>query len=210
MLTADFEHVEVRTFAVEVLRTTADDAKLLELMIQLVQCVRYDPKVSEGSSPVADFLVERCHSNNKLAVALHWSLIVDCEDPDLKDRISSMMQKLYQLLSTKNPDGCAVVHDQIRLKAQLKHFNDVMRRQTGSYSNREEFMRTQLNDSGCFAELLNIRVSLPMDPSIYLVSAIPEVRDQCVFIRLQKPQRNMLATSDAVRLFTKFNVYWIF
>lgn len=52
MLAAAFRtNAAVRSFAVKVLRTTASDDKLLEFMIQLVQCVRFDG--DDGRGPLA-------------------------------------------------------------------------------------------------------------------------------------------------------------
>lgn len=52
MLAAAFRaNSSVRAYAVKVLRTTASDDKLLDFMIQLVQCVRFDG--DDGRGPLA-------------------------------------------------------------------------------------------------------------------------------------------------------------
>jgi len=49
MLSTSFRNnTAVRSFAVKVLRKTASDEMLLEVMIQLVQCVRFDGDDSRG------------------------------------------------------------------------------------------------------------------------------------------------------------------
>lgn len=71
---------------------------------------------------LAEFLVERCWKNTKLAVALHWSMLVDCDDPEVLPTISSMQSHLYGSLLEKNRYGHDAINGQMRLKAFLDRF----------------------------------------------------------------------------------------
>lgn len=71
---------------------------------------------------IAEFLVDRSWRSTRLAVALHWTLLIDCEDPALVPRISSMQSRLYSQLQRYNPSGHDAITGQMRLKALLDRF----------------------------------------------------------------------------------------
>ena len=75
----------------------------------------------------ADFLVERCWHNTRLAVALHWSLIVDCDDVRTRGRIGRMQMDLYAALQEHNPSAHDAVNGQVRFKAFLDQFSKEVR-----------------------------------------------------------------------------------
>jgi hypothetical protein len=66
--------------------------------------------------------VERCWRNTKLAVALHWSMLVDSDDPEFMPTISSMQSRLYGSLLDHNRYGHEAINGQMRLKAFLDRF----------------------------------------------------------------------------------------
>lgn len=60
-------------------------------------------------------------------MALHWSLIVDCEEPALHRRIGHMQTQLYSALQEHNPAGHDAVNGQVRFKAFLDQFSKEVR-----------------------------------------------------------------------------------
>lgn len=77
----------------------------------------------ESWSRGIEFLVERCWHNTKLAVSLHWSLIVDCDDPATRTRVGAMQAQLYATLQEHNPAAHEAVNGQVRFKAFLDQFS---------------------------------------------------------------------------------------
>lgn len=71
--------------------------------------------------------MQRCWPNTKLSVALHWCLIVDCEEPALHRRIGHMQTQLYSALQEHNPAGHDAVNGQVRFKAFLDQFSKEVR-----------------------------------------------------------------------------------
>jgi hypothetical protein len=66
--------------------------------------------------------VERCWKSTKLAVALHWSLLVDCEEAELLPCVCRMQSQLYRNLQLHNTRGHEAVNGQVRFKAFLDMF----------------------------------------------------------------------------------------
>ena len=66
--------------------------------------------------------MERCWKNTKLAVALHWGMLVGCDDPAVLPTISSMQSHLYGSLLERNRAGHDAINGQMRLKAFLDRF----------------------------------------------------------------------------------------
>ena len=79
----------------------------------------------------ADFLVDRCWRSIKLAVALHWSLIVDCDGPAARSRVGKMQSHLYATLQEHNPAAHEAVNGQVRFKAFLDQFSKEVRSALG-------------------------------------------------------------------------------
>lgn len=75
----------------------------------------------------ADFLVERCWVNTKLAVALHWSLIVDCEGTSTRKLVGQMQSQLYSQLQHGNRVGHDAVNGQVKFKAFMDQFSKEVR-----------------------------------------------------------------------------------
>lgn len=78
--------------------------------------------VPHASVPHAEFLVDRSWRSTRLAVALHWTLLIDCEDAALVPRIAAMQSRLFSQLQRHNPSGHDAITGQMRLKALLDRF----------------------------------------------------------------------------------------
>jgi hypothetical protein len=83
--------------------------------------------IAESWSAGIEFLVERCWHSTKLAVSLHWSLIVDCDDPATRARVGAMQAQLYATLQEHNPAAHEAVNSQVRFKAFLDQFSKEVR-----------------------------------------------------------------------------------
>lgn len=70
----------------------------------------------------AEFLVDRSWRSTRLAVALHWALLIDCEERASAPRIAAMQTRLYTNLKHHNPDGHDAITGQMRFKALLDRF----------------------------------------------------------------------------------------
>lgn len=75
----------------------------------------------------AEFLVDRSWRSTRLAVALHWALLIDCEEAAAAPRIAAIQTRLYSQLQRHNPSGHDAITGQMRLKALLDRFGKEVR-----------------------------------------------------------------------------------
>lgn len=74
--------------------------------------------------------MERCWQNTRLAVALHWGLIVDCDGPNTRKFVGRMQTQLYSKLQQGNRVGHEAVNGQVRFKAFMDQFSKEVRGRT--------------------------------------------------------------------------------
>ncbi|KAI9659362.1 MAG: Phosphatidylinositol (PI) 3-kinase [Bathelium mastoideum] len=99
LLGPTFDNPAVRSYAVDRLRK-ADDEELLLYLLQLVQALKFEPKLDEAAdesstqdSSLARFLISRAARNFMLGNYFHWYLMVECDDHSPEQR--SEHRKLF-------------------------------------------------------------------------------------------------------------------
>ncbi|KAJ2997410.1 Phosphatidylinositol (PI) 3-kinase [Globomyces sp. JEL0801] len=106
LLGPSFTDSNVRSFAVAQLGSAADDELQLYLL-QLVQALKFeklDQKSGIFDSPLARFLIERGIANPILGNALHWNLMVECEDKVYGRTFGRVVYKFLETM-LESPEG---------------------------------------------------------------------------------------------------------
>ena len=92
LLGPTFDNSAVRSYAVDRLRK-ADDEELLLYLLQLVQALKFEPKLDKATdetstqdSSLARFLISRAANNFLLGNYFHWYLMVECDDHSPEQR----------------------------------------------------------------------------------------------------------------------------
>ena len=94
LLDSRFPDIQVRELAIKTLYNTSEDIIELYLM-QLCQCLFYENYLV---SPLADFLIEKSLSNQKLlGNKFYWSAKVGCEHFLFKDRLNIILAQLFMV-----------------------------------------------------------------------------------------------------------------
>ncbi|KAG2387755.1 hypothetical protein C9374_001349 [Naegleria lovaniensis] len=106
LLSRFFKNVKVvRDYAVKILRK-ADDAAILDVLLQLVQALRYEVEVNSVKlyeSELAQFLLERASVNFHVANNLNWYLAVETEDPKFGEHFLELRHKFFIHLKKNSP-----------------------------------------------------------------------------------------------------------
>ena len=94
LLDSRFPDIQVRELAIKTLYNTTEDIIELYLM-QLCQCLFYENYLV---SPLADFLIEKSLSNQKLlGNKFYWNAKVGCEHFLFKDRLNIILAQLFMV-----------------------------------------------------------------------------------------------------------------
>eukprot|EP01133_Synstelium_polycarpum_P003796 gene3796-4377_t len=174
LLSSAFMHkntINVRKYAVEILRKAEDD-ELLHYLLQLVQATKYEMD-SVGESPLMSFLVERSTRNFVLANRFHWYLTVD--SVLLKSSYCAHYKSLGESLNkalapadqTKITRQAHFVSRLSSLSAELKAMNLLREKKI-------EKLKSMLID-GDYKDLSDFPpIPLPIDPSVEVIGVIAE------------------------------------
>jgi phosphatidylinositol 3-kinase len=96
-----FTHADpVRKYAVKIL-VEADNDIILDVLLQLVQCLRYEKKGAK--SELSNFLISRSLSNFEIANNLNWYLTVESADPIFSNMYHDLKHQLW-INMYKSPD----------------------------------------------------------------------------------------------------------
>lgn len=102
LLSRHFVGVEiVRSYAIKILKK-ADDETLLDILLQLVQAVRYEPKGEH--SELAYFLVDRACLNFYIANYFNWFVVVESEDKKFGDMFNDLHHNFWIQLKKRSAD----------------------------------------------------------------------------------------------------------
>eukprot|EP01025_Chloroclados_australasicus_P004742 TRINITY_DN11257_c0_g5_i1.p1 TRINITY_DN11257_c0_g5~~TRINITY_DN11257_c0_g5_i1.p1 ORF type:complete len:871 (-),score=117.28 TRINITY_DN11257_c0_g5_i1:1332-3944(-) len=173
MLSVDFSHSHVRSYAVNVLSKNADDEDIKSYLLQLVQALRYE---NEDCGTLAKFLVSRAQNNPQLAILLHWFLCVEMVDHGFGTRASHVHKLLIDTLET----SCKTVHEdiiaQMSLFTKIQTMMKEVQGQRGRVQAKAPFLRQLLSDqNGTYAELRQLKgVPSPFNYNTLLMSILPE------------------------------------
>ena len=106
LLSRFFKSVKtVRDYAVGILRK-ADDAAILDVLLQLVQALRYEVEVNYiklHECELAQFLLDRATDNFHVANNLNWYLAVETEDPKYGEHFLELRHKFFIHLKKNSP-----------------------------------------------------------------------------------------------------------
>ncbi|KAI8895707.1 kinase-like domain-containing protein [Globomyces pollinis-pini] len=177
LLGPSFTDSNVRSFAVAQLGSAADDELQLYLL-QLVQALKFeklDQKSGIFDSPLARFLIERGIANPILGNALHWNLMVECEDKVYGRTFGRVVYKFLETM-LESPEGINR-KDNLRRQGELvatlsdlsKRFRTSKEARPRKIEKLRSFIADPRNGLLSFPPL-----SLPLDPSIEITGLIPE------------------------------------
>ena len=158
LLSPSFEHSAVRAHAATVVLPRASDDDVSDVLLQLVQALRWE---SLDKSPLATVLVSRAAQCVTLATWLHWYLTVELGDARFAGRAQSTHDAL---LAACSPHGRASLEAQTRLVAQLEALNSQLVTVRGHARKRECLRQLLTQEPGCSLARLHPPVTWPLDP----------------------------------------------
>lgn len=177
----------VRAYAVDRLRK-ADDEELLLYLLQLVQALKFQPKLSkeedETDSSLASFLIARSAANLKLGNFLYWYLMVELDLDDAIPTQSTANKKLFarvsydfmKLLETTS-EGQArrkILLRQSEFVTILSKISKDIQSGKGDRPKKIEQLKKVLADPKNDLLRFNPPLPLPLDPEIKLTGVIPD------------------------------------
>lgn len=178
----------VRAYAVDRLRK-ADDDELLLYLLQLVQALKFEPKVAkdedETDSSLASFLIARSAANLKLGNFLHWYLMVELDD-ESTTKVAENNKKLFARVSydfmrelESTPDGQArrkVLLRQGEFITVLGKISKDIRNARADRPKKIELLKKLLTEPKNGMSSFDPPLALPLDPE---VQATGIVVDDC-------------------------------
>jgi phosphatidylinositol 3-kinase len=194
LLSRFFKHIAVvRDYAVSIL-TKADDDEILDVLLQLVQALRYE--VDSGSqintlssgiekSKLAQFLFRRGATNFVIANKLYWYLRVESEDPKCGDIFGHLFHKFRIHLKRHNQEFLEKLERQNRLVRTLEDLGKTLKAMKDSRPKRINALKKILSSKEGpwnWEQIFNANISklfspgpltFPLSPTI-LVTGIME------------------------------------
>ena len=182
LLGPTFDHLAVRSYAVDRLRK-ADDEELLLYLLQLVQALKFEKYDAEGGIPetsLASFLIDRATKNFLLGNYLHWYLMVECDEkgPDVNmahRKLFARVEYHFMLSLEEHSSGQRqMLLRQGEIVAILDRIARDVRFGREGRINKIERLKKYLADPK--NELLSIEppVPLPLDPTVLVTGVHPE------------------------------------
>lgn len=174
----------VRKYAVKILKKSDDDT-ILDILLQLVQCIRYDEK--EHDSDLSKFLIQRALKNEMIAYSLYRFITVETNDPK-KGELYKTLKHNYVLALKKNKETEEVLDIICRQDELINGFISISKELKQSKEKREnkiaEVKKILSLNKGIYNwnEILNSPIStkfeksplpLILDPRIKITSIIP-------------------------------------
>ena len=188
LLGPSYDNPVVRAYAVDRLRK-ADDAELLQYLLQLVQALKFEKStIDEEGLPetsLAQFLIDRAASNFLLGNFLHWYLMVECDDrgPDTNAanrKLFARVEYYFMLeLEKRDPEQRKTLLRQGELIAILSKISKEIRFGRDSRLYKIERLKKYLADPKNDLLKIDPPLPLPLDPHIMITGIEPE--DASVF-----------------------------
>jgi len=175
----------VRTYAVDRLRK-AEDEELLVYLLQLVQALKFEKRgeaveAAEDSS-LARFLISRAVANAKLGNALHWFLMVECDDQSAGQapehrKLFAKVEYDFMAALVQQPDGHARRRSLLRqgeLIAVLSKISKDIRFSKEDRTRKIDRLKKLLADPKNELLTINPPLPLPLDPDVHITGCFPD------------------------------------
>ena len=187
LLGPTFDNPAVRSYAVDRLRK-ADDEELLLYLLQLVQALKFEPKLDEATeqtstqdSSLARFLITRAANNFMLGNYFHWYLIVECDDhsPEQRPEHRKLFARVeYDFMMTleQASDGAARRKTLLRqgeFIAILSKISKDIRFSREDRPKKIERLKKYLTDPKNDVQIIDPPLPLPLDPNILITGIDP-------------------------------------
>ncbi|KAL9080600.1 MAG: hypothetical protein Q9157_000655 [Trypethelium eluteriae] len=211
LLGPTFDNPAVRSYAVDRLRK-ADDEELLLYLLQLVQALKFEPKLDETSeerltqdSSLARFLITRAANNFLLGNYFHWYLMVECDDlsPEQRPEHRKLFARVeYDFMMTleQAADGAARRRTLLRqgeFIAILSKISKDIRFSREDRPKKIERLKKYLADPKNDVQTIDPPLPLPLDPNVLITSIDPT--EASVFKSSLFPLLVSLRTSTGAR-----------
>lgn len=203
----------VRKYAVNILKK-ADDDTIIDILLQLVQGLRYDVKGHE--SDLSKFLIQRALNNEMISYQLYRFVNVETSDPKKGELYKSLRHSL--VLSLKKKKETEEILDKIcRQDELINAFTELSKELKASKDKREnkivELKKTLSQSKGIYNwnDILNSPISskfeksplpLILDPRITITSIISN--ETTIF----KSAKNPIMITFKESLGNKYRIIW--
>ena len=205
LLSAQFSHSSVRSYAVKRLSDANDDDLRLYLL-QLVQALKFEKSDSkkEVLSPLGEFLIARACKNSYFGNYFYWYLIVECEDNDEKNTgLYRNVLRCYSNELKKRGDKGEKQRNMFRKQNELiNQIRNIMESLgKGTQQKKIENLKQALQSNSA---LVNFEepFPLPLDPTIIICGILPE--KATLFKSSLMPARLAFRTNDNKEYVTIF------
>mmetsp|Transcript_14580 Transcript_14580/g.12381 ORF Transcript_14580/g.12381 Transcript_14580/m.12381 type:complete len:513 (+) Transcript_14580:982-2520(+) len=161
--------LKIREYAVKILEEVSSE-RLTFLLLQLVQALRYE-KLDE-SSPLLNFLVDRCVKDQKMSTIFYWHLKVEVISNigEIGMFFQLALKNFIKTLEGENEANYNMILDQDEFKERLKVLNTKVKK-AGRSAKKIEELRKLLKDP-TYGSVKAHRMAI--DPDTIIESPVPE------------------------------------